>query len=408
MHRLHATAHTVVALMLTTAAVLIPTRAALAQTPNQAQPQAQPAPLDISDILRKIAQDHPRVPALAAVVIEGDRITMEGVTGVRAAGSPERATLDDQWHLGSCTKAMTATLAAMLVEQGALSWDSNPVQSFPDLAKGADESWKEATLLRLITNRAGAPADLAPRGLWGRLWNSNETPANLRRMLLEGVMSRATEFPPGTDYKYSNTNFAIAGMLIERAAQQPWESVIEHRLFAPLNITSAGFGAPGLQGVISQPRGHTPDGKPVQPGHDADNPQAIAPAGTAHMSIRDWAKFVSLHLRGDAANPHRSCRLLTPASFDTLHTAPDAHEYAGGWGLATRDWAGGEGPRKGRVLTHAGSNTSWFCVAWLAPARDFAVLVCTNIAGEDGPAAADAAAAALIQKESELHPPASR
>jgi hypothetical protein len=59
------------------------------------------APADISSILDSITKDHP-VPALAAVVIEGDRIVMEGVTGVRAKGSPEKATLDDQW-LGSYT-----------------------------------------------------------------------------------------------------------------------------------------------------------------------------------------------------------------------------------------------------------------------------------------------------------------
>ncbi len=364
-----------------------------------AQSSTTPSLIDVSDTLRTIANEHPQVPAIAAVVIEGNHITMEGVTGVRATGSPEKATLDDKWHLGSCTKAMTATLAAMLVEEGSLKWAATPVESFPELAKDADDTWKDATLLRLITNRAGAPADLSPRGLWGKLWNSNETPANLRRMLLQDVMSHKTEYPPGTDYKYSNTNFAIAGMLIERAAQEPWECVVQRRLFTPLGITSAGFGAPGIQGVVSQPRGHTPEGKPIEPGHDADNPQAIAPAGTVHMSIRDWAKFVSLHLRGDGANPHRECRLLSAGSFDTLHTAPDAHEYAGGWGIAERDWGGGEGTTKGRVLTHAGSNTSWFCVTWLAPSRDFAVLVCTNIAGDQGPAAADAAAWALIQRE---------
>lgn len=363
-------------------------------------PQAPAAAADVSSVLESITKDHP-VPALAAVVIEGDRIVMEGVTGVRAKGSPEKATLDDQWHLGSCTKAMTATLAAMLVEKGAITWDATPVTHFPELAADADPSWNDATLLRLVTNRAGAPKDLNPRGLWGKLWKSNETPSNLRRILLEDVINHPTDYKPGTNYTYSNTNFAIAGMLTERAAQEPWESLIQRSLFKPMGITSAGFGAPGLSGVISQPRGHRPDGTPLEPAHDADNPQAIAPAGTVHMSIRDWAKFVALHLQGDEANPNRACRLLKPNSFDTLHTPPDEHDYAGGWGVSQRDWAGGDGKWKGRVLTHAGSNTSWFCVTWIAPGRNFAVLVCTNIAGEHGPAAADAASWALIQKQIE-------
>jgi CubicO group peptidase (beta-lactamase class C family) len=290
---------------------------------------------------------------------------------------------------------MTATLAAMLVRT--VTWNATPVTHFPELAGNADPSWNDATLLRLITNRAGAPKDLSPRGLWGKLWKSNETPPNLRRILLQDVIDHPTDYPPGTDYAYSNTNFAIAGMLTERAAQEPWESLIQRSLFKPLGITSAGFGAPGLTGVTSQPaataRWHPLSPRaPTTPGH--------RPAGTVHMSAATGPCLLPSPAR-DEANPKRACRLLSPKFFDTLHTPPDDHDYAGGWGVSQRDWAGGDGKWKGRVLTHAGSNTSWFCVTWLAPNRNFAVLVCTNIAGEHGPAAADAASWALIQKQIE-------
>ena len=62
-----------------------------------------------------------------------------------------------------------------------------------------------------------------------------------------------------------------------------------------------------------------------------------------------------------------------------------------GWGVARRDWGEGD------VLTHAGSNTMWFAVTWLAPRRDFAVLVASNWGGDEAAKVCDEAASALIQ-----------
>ena len=75
------------------------------------------------------------------------------------------------------------------------------------------------------------------------------------------------------------------------------------------------------------------------------------------------------------------------------HASPvaDGSKYAMGWVVDQRPWAGG------RVLTHNGSNTMWFCVTWIAPERDFAVLVTCNEGGDDAAKACDEASAALIQ-----------
>jgi len=108
-----------------------------------------------------------------------------------------------------------------------------------------------------------------------------------------------------------------------------------------------------------------------------------------HYSIRDWAKYIALHLRGAQGDAKR----LKPATFTRLH-APVGDEpprYAMGWGVARRDWGGGD------VLTHAGSNTMWFAVTWVAPWRDFAVLVASNQGGDQAQKACDEATAALIQ-----------
>ena len=64
------------------------------------------------------------------------RLVTAGVVGTRKRGTEIAATLNDQWHLGSDTKAMTATLVAKLVEKGRLKWESTVAEVFPDLAAG--------------------------------------------------------------------------------------------------------------------------------------------------------------------------------------------------------------------------------------------------------------------------------
>lgn len=377
--------------ILSVMAVLIGGWSAAVAVPQQSpSPAAPEQPRDISSLLEPIIARQ-KIPGMAAAVIQGDRIVMLGVAGVRAAGHPEKATTNDLWHLGSCTKSMTATLCAQLVEDGRLNWNTTLEQGFPELAERMNPRWKPVTLTQLLTHRAGVPTGLDQDGLWGRVWNSNETPAKLRLVIAEYLLTHEPAHEPGSKFEYANAGYTLAGILAERAGGEAWESLIRRRLFEPLGITSAGFGAPGVPVVISQPRGHTAKGEAVEPSHDADNPAGIGPGGTVHMTITDWARYVAIHLRGDEDNPDRAARLLKPESFDVLHTPP-AGEYACGWACTQRPWG------DGRVLNHNGSNTMWFAVTWLAPRKDFAVLVCCNIGGDTGSKGADEAAWALIQE----------
>jgi CubicO group peptidase (beta-lactamase class C family) len=246
------------------------------------------------------------------------------------------------------------------------------------------------TLDLLLRNHSGAPTDLDADGLWGRLCGMKGSPPTAqRRALVEGVLKRPPVSKPGTKFLYSNAGFAVAGAMAETLMKTPWETLITKRLFEPLGMKSAGFGAPGTADKMDQPRGHGADGKPVEPGLGADNPAAIGPAGIVHCTIGDWGKYVSLHLRGERKG---STKLLAPESFVRLHK-PSADEsgYAMGWVVADRLWAGG------RALTHSGTNTMWFCTTWLAPAKDFAVLVTCNQGGDEAAKACDEACGALIQ-----------
>jgi CubicO group peptidase (beta-lactamase class C family) len=342
---------------------------------------------DLSPLIAPIVERH-KLPGMVAAVVQGDEPVALGAAGVRRKGSPERVTVGDRFHIGSCTKSMSATLLAMLVEEGKLSWTTTLAQTFPDLAESMHPDYRSVTLEQLLSHRAGMPKGLDRGGLWARLRLHRGRPTEARRLLLEGVVAQAPASEPGTEYLYSNAGYAAAGHMAEEVTGASWEELMRKRLFAPLGMTTAGFGAPGRGKVLDEPRGHRRSGDPVEPGPRADNPPAIGPAGTVHCSLGDWAKYIRLHLRGARGD----APMLGPATFDKLHTPRgDEPKYALGWLVVERRWGGGE------VLTHAGSNTMWFAVSWLAPKRDFAVLVACNQGGDEAEKACDEAAWALIR-----------
>jgi CubicO group peptidase (beta-lactamase class C family) len=123
----------------------------------------------------------------------------------------------------------------------------------------------------------------------------------------------------------------------------------------------------------------------VTPGRFAGNPPSIGPAATIHASIGDWARYIIEHLRGAQG---QDGKLLKEESYQRLHRrkrigANWQEDYILGWMVVYRSWARGESSGdKGRCLHHAGSNNSWYALAWLAPERDFAVIATTKIGGD--------------------------
>src|SRR5688572_16505951 len=79
-------------------------------------------PRDISPLLDPIIAKH-NVPGMVAAIIDSETIVAQGASGVRRRGDAQKVTLNDRFHIGSDTKMMTATLCAILVEEGKLSWN---------------------------------------------------------------------------------------------------------------------------------------------------------------------------------------------------------------------------------------------------------------------------------------------
>ncbi len=359
---------------------LTPIVQAAPATPPTSSPRPA-APKDVSALLAPIIQKHD-VPGMAVAVVRNGEVVALGVAGVRTRGKPDKIAAADRFHLGSDTKAITAMLCGILVDEGKLKWSQTLGETFPELKKTMNPAWQAVTLEQLLTHRGGAPGELSKDELWGKLWEHKGTPTSARRLLLTGVTAKPPEATPGEKFIYSNAGYAIAGHMAEKVTAKSWEDLLRQKIFRPLGMTSAGFGPPGAPGKNDQPRGHKADGSPVEPGPAADNPIAIGPANSVNCSIADWAKFAAANL------PSAKVKLVKPETLEKLHTPVGEEKYAMGWMvLDNQPWAGGP------AFTHAGSNTMWMAVAWLAPAKNFAILIAANQAKDE---ACNDAALALI------------
>jgi CubicO group peptidase (beta-lactamase class C family) len=338
--------------------------------------------------LDQIREKH-NVPGLAAAAIREGETFFAGVSGFRQAGSPDTVTLGDLWHIGSCTKSMTATLAGILVDEKLIGWEAKIADVLPEFRGKLEKGWETSTLEQLLQNRGGAP-NKPPPDAWTLAYKGGGSPVEQRLKFLGAVLRQKPEAPPGSANIYSNQGFALAGAMLERAAKKPYEDLLREKVFKPLGMKSCGYGPPGSVKLVDQPRGHRGTAgtfTPVPPGVDADNPAAITPAGRVHCSIADLARFASWHARG----PLRDVKLMSDATFQKLHVPPTGQAYAMGWGVSQRDWAGGT------TWSHNGSNTMWFAVMWVAPEKQAAYVAATNVAGDTGDKVCDDAVAMLIQ-----------
>jgi CubicO group peptidase (beta-lactamase class C family) len=318
------------------------------------------------------ARDSQDVPAMAVVLVRNGQVVERAAVGHRSASNNVMVTTDDRWHIGSMSKAITATLAAVLVEDGLIGWDSTPVDVWPELEASIHTKFRNVTLRQFLAHTTGMKRDddfgPASNGAEGTLMQK-------RRAWAERLLTQAPEFAAG-EHHYSNMGYVVAGAMLEARGGASWETLLATRVFEPLGMTQSGFGPPGTPGQFDQPLGHwsRPAGfTPVDPGNaDADNPAAVGPAGTVHTTLNDYAQFMLANLAGARGVPG----LVTTSSFTTLHTAVAA-TYALGWEAPpTMQTLGVAG------LGHTGSTGRWFSLVWIAPSIDTGLMIVANGGGE--------------------------
>jgi|GEM_PF-285678 len=307
------------------------------------------------------------LPALVgAIVTRSGGVVALGVGGTRRATGGALATVDDKWHIGSNLKAITATLAAIAVKQGRISWTTTVASMFPELGAAVRAEYGGVTLAELLAMSGGIRNDPPGSAYAGAT-------AKAQRESAAAWGLAAPPIGPRGGYFYTNIGYVIAGAMIERAMNGTYEALLVSELGAPVGATQIGFGPTTTSGSSTQPVGHSLAGGRWVACEACDNPPGLSAAGRSHMSISDWGRIVHELLKADAG----TSTLLTQAdarrTFTGVTPIAGRDPYALGWISTTRSWGG-------RTVTHSGSNVTNHSVAWVGLDNGVAFIAATNAA----------------------------
>jgi len=174
---------------------------------------------NLAPVLEPIRKKY-ELPAIAGAVILDGRTAAWGATGLRKVGSDVKVTRNDKFHIGSGTKAMTATIIAMLVERGKLQWDTTLAAALEDKIDGMHPDYRNVTLRHLLAHRGRLPPSERswPKGKsFMDMHNLPGPPMQQRLAYAEMMLSQEPETKHGSRYVYSNAGYAIAGVIAEQA-----------------------------------------------------------------------------------------------------------------------------------------------------------------------------------------------
>jgi CubicO group peptidase (beta-lactamase class C family) len=282
--------------------VLVAALAAAGSIPSAVRAQADPlAGFDAA--LANGVRDWGITGLAVAVVKDGTVVFSKGY-GVRELGKP--GAVDDRtlFAIGSTTKAMTAALVGMLVDEKKLAWDDPVVKHLPWFQLHDPYVTREITIRDLVTHRAGL-------GNADYLWYGQATsPAEiLRRMRL---------LPPAyslrSSFIYQNVMYAAAGAVVEAVGGRPWAEQMQARIFEPLGMSETVPTAAALstRSNVAQPHWNIEGTVTRIQNASVDG---VAPAGSVWSNVVDMAKWSAMLLAGGRAGP---TTLLSPATVAEL------------------------------------------------------------------------------------------
>jgi D-alanyl-D-alanine carboxypeptidase len=327
-------------------------------------------PADVSEKIDKLVTDtlsRTGVPSASIAVVKDGQIAYVKAYGDARLEPKTAATTAMRYSIGSISKQFTAAAILLLQEQGKLSLDDKVSKYIPNLTRA-----HEVTIRQLLSHTSG----------YQDYWPQDYV---MKPMLLpttaEKIMDtwarKALDFEPGTKWQYSNTNFVIAGVIVEKVSGMPFMKFLQTKIFTPMGMTN----------VMSIDQEKLGDGDPTGYKRYALGPLRVAPkegkgwlfaAGELAMPAQELAKWdISIIDQ----------KLLKPASYQELGW--DVHLKNGlatqyGLGVSVTTQAGR------RALAHGGEVSGFTAQNVVFPDDRAAIVVLVNqdAAGAAGPIAA--------------------
>ncbi|HEV2290579.1 MAG TPA: serine hydrolase domain-containing protein [Gemmatimonadales bacterium] len=294
------------------------------------------------------------VPSASVGIVQGGRIVYTAAFGSARLSPALPASPDMHYAIGSISKQFTTACVLLLAQEGKLSLDDPVSKWFPELTRS-----NEVTIRNLLSHTSGYE-DYAPQDYTIPAWTHPTT----AQAIIHEWATKPLDFDPGTQYQYSNTNFNIVGLIVEKASGQPFWQFLSSRVLKPLHLDRAID--LDTQREQLEPLGYAR--------------AALGPLRPARMEAPGWyfadgemAMPVGDLLTWDISLMDRT--LLSPASYDAMETEMKLKNGQGiGYGLGVA-----VGYRNGhRVVAHSGEVGGFVAQNIVFPDDRIAIAVLTN------------------------------
>jgi len=334
---------------------------------------AQGTPVTQEDLLQfiKKARTNYHIPAIAVTVMNSEKILLQEIQGTRVVDKNNSATLDDYFHIGSCSKSVLALIAEKLVEEKKITWQTKFFDVYPELKNKARNEYLSITLEDLFLCEAGILPFTSGEEKFPEIDLSASSP---RLVFIEYLIKQ----PPASKQKgskfqhlYSNASYTMASAMLERVSGHNYENLVKKTLNDSLGM-SVHIGWPNSHNP-DQPWGHLINKKKVEvfpPEHKYKLPYLLTPAGDLSLSPRDYAKYTQLHLKGLRGKNN----YISSKGYKYVHFG---HE---GFSLGVAN--GTLGGKKFSAFD--GSAGTFFCRSIIVPELNFAITIMMNAGSGSG------------------------
>lgn len=318
---------------------------------------------DVADRIRA-EMDRWHIPGVAVGILrDGERETSGfGVCNLET-GQPVAA--DTLFQIGSITKVFTTTLVMRLVDAGILALDTPVITYLPELRLANEQAQRTVTLRHLLSHTSG---------FYGDFFDDFGMGDDALVKCVAGMHTLPQQFAPGELWAYNNAGFYLAGRIVEKVLDMPFERAMREQVFEPLSLKRSFFFAHEAI-VYSAAAGH----KQVTPGGDEHKvaqlypmPRSVAAAGGIISTVDDLLTFAAFHLGDGTWN---GTRILSKESLQAMRTpqvkaSNFADAYGLGWAIETINGV--------HVIEHGGSTNGFQAKLRVVPERRFAIALLTN------------------------------
>ncbi len=208
----------------------------------------------------------------AVALVQTDAGIWRGASGYADLNARRRAEVGDRFGIGSTTKTFVATVVVQLVGEGRLSLQDRVDKWLPGLLREG----RRITVRELLNHTSGLPQGFSP----------TLSPGDAAQRLL---------FRPGTAHSYSNVNYVVLGLIVEKVTGRRLNQVVRDRIFRPLQLEDTSYGRAAL-------RPHS-DRMPAWLGSPDDSTDPVSGAGGIVSTVEDLERFFHALLGGELLRP---------------------------------------------------------------------------------------------------------